>query len=202
VATQSLIPSFEDKKLHSSDLVAANVVDTLVGETEAFRTLANPLLCEEKYLPYLAYSYKVDFWNDFLSEDEKRKLIKASILLHQRKGTVWAIEEVLDLVGFTDRANGLYADIKEGLKLTNRDGTYRYDSMFNHFSDEDWYKYVIYVPKAVSIQKAEFARELIKEYAPKRCILVAVVYKQLPNRDGTYHYDNEITHGTIGVANG
>ena len=202
MATQSLIPSFEDKKLHSSDLVAANVVDTLVGETEAFRTLANPLLCEEKYLPYLAYSYKVDFWNDFLSEDEKRKLIKASILLHQRKGTVWAIEEVLDLVGFTDRANGLYADIKEGLKLTNRDGTYRYDSMFNHFSDEDWYKYVIYVPKAVSIQKAEFARELIKEYAPKRCILVAVVYKQLPNRDGTYHYDNEITHGTIGVANG
>lgn len=202
MATQSLIPSFEDEKLHAADSVAADVVDTLASETEAFKTLANPLLCEEKYLPYLAYSYKVDFWNDFLSVDEKRKLIQKSILLHQRKGTIWAIEEVLDLVGFTDRANGLYADIKEGLKLTTRDGTYRYDGIFNHFSDEDWAKYVIYVPKAVSIQKAEFARKLIQEYAPKRCILVAVVYQQLPNRDGSYFYNNEITHGTIGVANG
>ncbi|MFY4767459.1 phage tail protein I [Aliarcobacter butzleri] len=202
MGTQSLIPSFEAIELHSSDIVAGNVVDTLSSEIEAVKTLANPLLCEAEYLPYLAYAYKVDFWNDFIGTAEKRKLIQKSMLLHQRKGTLWAIEEVLDLVGFTDRANNQIADVKEGLKLTSRDGTYRYDAIFNHFSDEDWAKYVIYVPKAISVQKAEFARKLIQEYAPKRCILVAVVYQQLPNRDGSYFYNNDITHGTIGVANG
>ena len=198
----SLIPSFENEKLHSADFIAADIVDSLALDVEAFKSLANPLTCETKYLPYLAYAFKVDFWDENLSEEEKRNLIKRSILLHQKKGTVWAIEEVLDLVGFTNRKKGLRANIKEGLKLNSRDGTYKYDGIFNHYSDEDWAKYVIFVPKPISIQKAKVARKLIENYAPKRCILKAVVYKQLPNRDRTYFYNNEITHGTIGVANG
>ena len=199
---QSLIPSFEAEQLHKVDLVAADVASKINDENQVIKNLANPLTCESKFLPYLAYSLKVDFWDENLDEQSKRNLIKRSILLHRRKGTLWAIEEVLDLVGFTDRRHGFHATIKEGLKLNSRDGTYKYSAIYNHGSSADWAKYVIYVPKAITIQKAQFARKLIEAYAPKRCILVAVVYQVLPNRNGTYFYNNEITHGSIGVANG
>jgi len=96
VATQSLIPSFEDKKLHSTDEVAGVVVAALSSEIKAFETLANPELCEEKYLPFLAYAFKVDFWDESLSVEDKRALIKQSLALHRYKGTTWAIERVFE----------------------------------------------------------------------------------------------------------
>jgi len=96
VFQQSLIPSFEAKELHSSDLVAADVHSALSSEIKAFKNLANPELCELKYLPFLAYAFKVDFWDEDLSESDKRALIKQSLVLHRYKGTVWAIEKVFE----------------------------------------------------------------------------------------------------------
>ena len=94
--TQSLIPLFEDIKLHSADEVAGGVVEALSSEIKAFETLANPELCEEKYLPFLAYAFKVDFWDESLSLEDKRALIKQSLALHRYKGTAWAIEQVFE----------------------------------------------------------------------------------------------------------
>ncbi|MDD2895499.1 MAG: phage tail protein I [Aliarcobacter sp.] len=95
---QSLIPSFEKIELHSLDLTAEKAINFLNNEIQAFRTLANPLICDEKYLPFLAYAFKVDFWDERLSTTKKRALIKESILLHQKKGTLWAIERVLEIL--------------------------------------------------------------------------------------------------------
>lgn len=89
----SLIPLFEKAELHSIDLTAEKIIDNLNEEVQAFRTLANPLLCDEKYLPFLAYAYKVDFWDDNISVDKKRLLIKESILLHQKKGHFGRLKE-------------------------------------------------------------------------------------------------------------
>ena len=96
MAIQSLIPSFEDIKLHSADIVASDVLDTLQSEIKAFETLANPDICDEKYLPFLAYAFKVDFWDESLSVEDKRALIKQSLALHRYKGTTWAIERVFE----------------------------------------------------------------------------------------------------------
>jgi phage tail P2-like protein len=85
VQKQSLIPSFEKIELHSLDLTAEKAINFLNNEIQAFRTLANPLICDEKYLPFLAYAFKVDFWDERLSTTKKRALIKESILLHQKK---------------------------------------------------------------------------------------------------------------------
>jgi phage tail P2-like protein len=93
---QSLIPSFENENLHSVDVVNDDISTTLLNEIKAFKNLANPETCEAKYLPFLAYAFKVDFWDDNLTESDKRNLIKSSLLLHQRKGTVWAIERIFE----------------------------------------------------------------------------------------------------------
>lgn len=96
MATQSLIPSFEAKELHSVDNVADDVFKALNQELKVFETLANPEICDEKYLPFLAYAFKVDFWDESLSVEDKRALIKQSLALHKYKGTIWAIERVFE----------------------------------------------------------------------------------------------------------
>lgn len=93
---QSLIPSFEYIKLHSADKVASGVFDTLSSEIKAVKTLANPLECNEKYLPFLAYAFKVDFWDESLSIDDKRALVKQSLELHKIKGTTGAVIKVFE----------------------------------------------------------------------------------------------------------
>ena len=96
MATQSLIPSSERVELHSLDAVASETFEELSSELQAIKTLANPDTCEEKYLPFLAYVFKVDFWDESLSVADKRALIKQSLALHRYKGTVWAIEKVFE----------------------------------------------------------------------------------------------------------
>ncbi|PLY08405.1 MAG: phage tail protein I [Arcobacter sp.] len=198
----SLLPSNESEIAKAIDIANSKRLDLIGDELSIVKHLANPLFCPLEFLPFLAYAFKVDFWDEELKESEKRDLIKHSILLHQRKGTLWAIEEVLELVNYSNKAKGEYAKIKEGLRLDSRDGSYKYDGIYNHGSNDDWAKYVIYVPKPITISRANIARKLIEAYAPKRSHLVAIVYDIAASRDGTYFYNNEITHGKIGAANG
>jgi phage tail P2-like protein len=98
VTTQSLLPSFEPQPLQSVDRVSDGVYQSLSESLKAFKTLMNPQTCDAKYLPYLAYAFGVDFWDDSLIEAQKRELIQKSLLLHKKKGTVWAIEEVFKAI--------------------------------------------------------------------------------------------------------
>ncbi len=94
--TTSLIPLFEDIKLHSVDGVASKVFKELSHEIKAINTLSNPLECDEKYLPFLAYAFKTDFWDDSLSTDDKRALVNESLKLHKIKGTTGAVKKVFE----------------------------------------------------------------------------------------------------------
>lgn len=205
VETQSLIPSFEAKELHSSDVVAGEVVGALSSEIKAFKDLANPETCEAKYLPYLAYAFKVDFWDESLREVDKRALIKQSLKLHQHKGTRWAILEVLKAVGFSipnyeaviveyrDRENYKY-DVK-------RDGSHSYDSASKHndgfyiydFDLTNWAEYAVLIKVPISQSQVTKAKELIKKYAPVRCVLKGFV-SELKQRDGAIFYNSSYTH--------
>ena len=75
---RSLIPLFEANEIHSADLVASDIHSTLSDEIKSFKNLANPEFCDVKYLPFLAYAFKVDFWDEDLTDDDKRALIKQS----------------------------------------------------------------------------------------------------------------------------
>ncbi|MDN5054434.1 phage tail protein I [Aliarcobacter butzleri] len=91
----SLLPTNEDEKLKAIDLVYETRVAKLKEELQVISTLAHPKLADEKYLPYLAHSHQVDFWSNELTLDEKRAIIDHSILLHRKKGTLFALKEVL-----------------------------------------------------------------------------------------------------------
>ena len=52
-------------------------------------------MADERFLPYLAHTYQVEFWSDDLSSDEKRAIIDANIFLNRKKGTLSALKDVL-----------------------------------------------------------------------------------------------------------
>lgn len=62
--------------------------------------LWNPDKCPVELLPWLAWAMSVDYWNDSWTEQQKRQVIKSSYIVHSRKGTIGALREALQAVGF------------------------------------------------------------------------------------------------------
>jgi len=52
----------------------------------------------EKVINLLAWQWHVDFWDNDLSLEQKRNLVKNSIRWHRRKGTPSAVEEVVTTI--------------------------------------------------------------------------------------------------------
>ena len=98
----SLLPKSYETELHALDLANAKWIEGIRLEAQKIQTLANPMLCPIEYLPLLAEAFGVDFfWNTLLSEYEQRLLIQRSLLLHSKKGTKWAITQLIDVLSIS-----------------------------------------------------------------------------------------------------
>ncbi|WP_285160044.1 phage tail protein I [Klebsiella oxytoca] len=82
------------------------------------RDLWNPDACPVKFLPYLAWAFSVDSWDEDWSEEEKRSVIGEAFWLHQRKGTVAAIRRVIERMGYS-------FSIEEWWNVADPAGTFR-----------------------------------------------------------------------------
>ncbi|SVS35199.1 phage tail protein I [Klebsiella pneumoniae] len=65
------------------------------------RDLWNPWRCPVKFLPYLAWAFSVDRWEETWSETEKRQAVSDAFWIHQRKGTVAAVRRVIETLGYS-----------------------------------------------------------------------------------------------------
>lgn len=65
------------------------------------RDLWNPARCPVKFLPYLAWAFSVDRWDEKWTAAEKRKAVTDAFYIHRRKGTVAAIRRVIEAMGFS-----------------------------------------------------------------------------------------------------
>ncbi len=82
------------------------------------RDLWNPWKCPVSFLPYLAWAFSVDSWDENWSEQEKRTAVSESFWLHQRKGTIAAIRHVVEKMGYS-------MSIEEWWKVADPAGTFR-----------------------------------------------------------------------------
>jgi phage tail P2-like protein len=57
--------------------------------------------CPIEYLPFLAYAWSVDEWNDNWSIETQRNVIRNSISVHQRKGTLDAVKRALAAINYS-----------------------------------------------------------------------------------------------------
>lgn len=64
------------------------------------RSLWDPQTCPNELLPYLAWQYSVDRWDEKWSEQIKRKVIAEAFEIHKLKGTKEAIRRAVEPFGF------------------------------------------------------------------------------------------------------
>lgn len=84
------------------------------------RTLWDPATCPAKFLPYLAWAFSVDRWDESWEESIRRKVVQDAFYIHQHKGTTSAIRRVVEPFGFLIR-------IIEWWQTGDAPGTFRLD---------------------------------------------------------------------------
>ncbi|HBY0670812.1 TPA: phage tail protein I [Klebsiella pneumoniae subsp. pneumoniae] len=88
------------------------------------RDLWNPWKCPVKFLPYLAWAFSVDRWEETWSEKEKRQAVSDAFWIHQRKGTVAAIRRVIETLGYS-------MTLQEWWEVADPAGTFRLEIDLN-----------------------------------------------------------------------
>lgn len=67
-------------------------------DTDMVRKVKNPDTCPLHLLPWLAWEFAVDFWDDSWTEQEKRQVIRDAAYVHQHRGTAGAVRRSLSAV--------------------------------------------------------------------------------------------------------
>ncbi|HBQ7987782.1 phage tail protein I [Klebsiella pneumoniae] len=88
------------------------------------RDLWNPWRCPVKFLPYLAWAFSVDRWEETWSEKEKRQAVSDAFWIHQRKGTVAAVRRVIETLGYS-------MTLQEWWEVADPAGTFRLEVDLN-----------------------------------------------------------------------
>jgi phage tail P2-like protein len=70
--------------------------------------------CPVGLLPWLAHALSVEGWSDSLSETVKRAVIRASIDVQRRKGTVYSVKTGLDALGFSINVVEWFGQVPRG----------------------------------------------------------------------------------------
>lgn len=79
---------------------AASALAEAMAIDVPLRELADPARCPTRLLPYLAWAWSVDRWDESWPEATKRSVIAASFYVHQRKGTISALRRVVEPLGY------------------------------------------------------------------------------------------------------
>ncbi|MEL5280828.1 phage tail protein I [Serratia bockelmannii] len=64
------------------------------------RQLWDPDTCPRDLLPYLAWAFSVDRWDEAWDEATKRDVIRQSYFVHRHKGTIGALRRAVEPMGY------------------------------------------------------------------------------------------------------
>ena len=81
----------------------AEACSGISGLSVPLRDLWNPATCPVSFLPYLAWAFSVDRWDESWAESVKRLVVSDAFYIHQHKGTISAIRRVVEPFGFLIR---------------------------------------------------------------------------------------------------
>ncbi|MEI7340781.1 phage tail protein I [Pectobacterium brasiliense] len=102
------------------EIAAAKACAELSRTPIPLRQLCNPDLCPVNLLPYLAWAFSVDRWDEKWPEIIKRQAIKDAYFIHRHKGTIGALRRVVEPFGYLIR-------IIEWWQNGDKPGTFRLD---------------------------------------------------------------------------
>ncbi|HEY3987448.1 phage tail protein I [Cedecea sp.] len=94
---RSLLPPGDNPRERA--LERAGTEQILSLDTGMVSAVKNPDTCPVHLLPWLAWEFAVDFWDDSWSEAQKRRVIQDAAYVHQHRGTAGAVRRSLGAVG-------------------------------------------------------------------------------------------------------
>ncbi|HGI5914003.1 TPA: phage tail protein I [Yersinia enterocolitica] len=102
------------------EIAAAQACAQLGNVPVPLRQLWNADLCPLPLLPYLAWAWSVDRWDEKWPEATKRAVVNSSQYVHKHKGTIGAIRRVVEPLGYLIK-------VIEWWKTNETPGTFRLD---------------------------------------------------------------------------
>ncbi|MGE4779315.1 phage tail protein I [Yersinia enterocolitica] len=102
------------------EIAAAQACARMADIDVPLSQLWNADTCPLDLLPYLAWAWSVDRWDEKWPEATKRAVVKASHIVHRRKGTIGALRRVVEPLGYLIR-------VIEWWKTNETPGTFRLD---------------------------------------------------------------------------
>ncbi|CAE6810733.1 hypothetical protein R69658_05389 [Paraburkholderia aspalathi] len=160
-------------------------------DPEVLRTLWDADRCPAGWLPWLAWALAVDGWGLAESEEARRALIKGSLALHRKKGTPWAVREVIRRLGFGE------VELVEGRLPRRRDGSITRNGDYVHGRANAWAEYIVKLQRPVTRDQANKLKVMIERYAPARSLLASLDYTAVPIRhNGTATRNGQYNRGS------
>lgn len=114
--SNSLLPYSSSQFMRRTETATARINDIPVN----LRQLWDPDECPTGLLPYLAWALSVDRWDKNWSEQTKRAVIKATFIVHRKKGTISALRRVVEPFGYLLR-------VTEWWQIGGEPGTFSLD---------------------------------------------------------------------------
>ncbi|KIP16064.1 phage tail protein [Burkholderia ubonensis] len=171
---------------------AARALAAAEGLPIPIRAYWDPDRCDAALLPYLAAEVSVDGWELAESDDARRALVRGAIQLHQRRGTPWAVREVIRRLGFGE------VTIVEGRRVRRRDGSAIYNGDYVHGRETAWAEYIVKLSRPITRDQADNLKAVLERYAPRRSMLASLDYREAPIRyNGFAHRDGQYNRGSI-----
>ncbi|WP_409161193.1 phage tail protein I [Pectobacterium sp. B2J-2] len=102
------------------EVAAATACAEITRVPVPLRQLWNPDTCPAHLLPYLAWAFSVDRWDETWPENLKRRVIRDAFFIHRHKGTIGALRRVVEPFGYLIR-------ISEWFQSGGEPGTFRLD---------------------------------------------------------------------------
>ncbi|ENO4051775.1 phage tail protein I [Klebsiella pneumoniae] len=160
------------------------------------RDLWNPWKCPAKFLPYLAWAFSVDRWEETWTETAKRQAVSDAFWIHQRKGTVAAVKRVIEGLGYS-------MTLEEWWKVADPAGTFRLEIDLNEIGITEPMIYelerIIGDAKPVSrhisqLTLLQHSRGLASISAAVSDGEIITVYPAGYRPDDSIHYDGQSRH--------
>ncbi|UWQ00856.1 phage tail protein I [Aliiroseovarius crassostreae] len=130
-------------------------------------TLMSPDNCPVKYLDWLAWSLSVDEWQQDWPEARKRDVLRMSLVIHRRKGTIGAVKLALASMGYGEAHVHEFRDEPTFDGLTLDSGAVFSEPM-------RWFHYAITLDQPISAEMAASIKRRLDAIAPIRSMLTYV----------------------------
>lgn len=102
------------------EVAAARACAEIEKPPVPLRQLWNPDSCPANLLPWLAWAFSVDRWDESWPEATRREVIRAAWFIHAHKGTIGAVRRVVEPLGYL-------INVSEWWESDDPPGTFRVD---------------------------------------------------------------------------